>query len=147
MPNLFSKFNKYRNRIALISNNGLKISFYEILEISKKLKKNIYKNSLILILSDNSLGSILSYICCAKSDAVIMLIDTSIDKKEILRLIQLYRPNYIVKKTNLNNNLKLRKFFNIYDSNFYETNFRKQRLFKTSNYYYQPQDQWVSQNL
>ena len=39
MPNLFSKFNKYRNRIALISNNGLKISFYEILEISKKLKK------------------------------------------------------------------------------------------------------------
>ena len=98
MPNLFSKFNKYRNRIALISNNGLKISFYEILEISKKLKKNINKNSLILILSDNSLGSILRYICCAKSDAVIMLIDTSIDKKEILRLIQLYRPNYIVKK-------------------------------------------------
>ena len=30
----------------------------------------------------------------------------------------------------MNNNLKLRKFFNIYDWNFYETNFRKQRLFQ-----------------
>ena len=73
---LFKSFNKFKDNIALIDNKNTKISYKEIINQSNKIKKKIKKRSLILIISENSIGSLLSYIFCILDNHVAIIIDS-----------------------------------------------------------------------
>lgn len=98
---LFKSFNKFKENIALIDNKNTKISYKEILNQSNKIKKKIKKRSLILIISENSIGSLLSYIFCILDNHVAIIIDSKTKKKNIIKIFKKYNPNYIfVSKSN-----------------------------------------------
>ena len=77
MATLFGNFNKFKNRIALIDGKK-KISYKKLLDIFDQLSNVLKKKSLILILSNNSLGSIISYLFCLYSNHVVILVDKKI---------------------------------------------------------------------
>ena len=59
---LFNNFDKFKNSIALIDTNQNKIRYGDIKNKAKILKKKLKKKSLVIIIAENHMKSILSYI-------------------------------------------------------------------------------------
>ena len=92
---LFRAFNKYKNNIAIIDKEHSDLSYKQVLKESNKIKKKIKIKSLILIISENTLGSLLAYIFCIINNHVAIIIDSKTNKKNILKVFKNYEPNYI----------------------------------------------------
>ena len=55
---MFNNLQKYKNRIALVGEDKIKITYKKLIEESKNINDKIEKNSLILLVSDNTVPSI-----------------------------------------------------------------------------------------
>ena len=55
----------------------------------------IKTKSLVLIISENTIGSLLSYIFCIINNHVAIIVDSKTKKKDILKIFKNYKPNYI----------------------------------------------------
>ena len=92
---LFRSFNKFKNNIAIIDKEHSDLSYKQVLTKTNEIKKKIKKRSLILIISENSLGSLLAYIFCIKNNHVGIIINSKTTKNNILKIFKNYQPNYI----------------------------------------------------
>ena len=92
---LFKSFNKFKNNIAIIDKENSDLSYKQVLTKTNELKKKIKKRSLILIISENSLGSLLAYIYCIINNHVGIVISSKTTKNNILKIFKNYQPNYI----------------------------------------------------
>tara|TARA_B100000029_G_scaffold514881_1_gene619457 strand:+ start:6394 stop:7815 length:1422 start_codon:yes stop_codon:yes gene_type:complete len=92
---LFRSFNKFKNNIAIIDKEHSDLSYKEVLTKTNEIKKKIKKRSLILIVSENSLGSLLAYIFCIINNHVGIIINSKTTTNNILKTFKNYQPNYI----------------------------------------------------
>ncbi len=92
---LFKSFNKYNKKLAIVDENYTDLSYQQVLSETDKIKKTIKKKSLILIVSENSLGSLLAYIFCILNNHVGIIIDSKTNKQNILKIFKNYQPNYV----------------------------------------------------
>lgn len=92
---LFKSFNKFKNNTAIIDKEHSKLSYKEVLEKLNEIKKKVRKRSLILIISENTLGSLLSYIFCILNNHVGIIINSKTSLKNITKIFKNYQPNYI----------------------------------------------------
>ena len=103
----------FKKNNALIGDNGIFLKYSEIIDYSKKIKKKIKKNkTFILLISENTIGSILFYISSMINNHVIIFIDSKSKLKDIRSIEKTYRPAYIVAPDNWikKNNKKNIKF-------------------------------------
>ena len=93
--NLFSNFNKFGGKNAIISKNS-EISYLELDNFSKI--NNIFnKHSLVLLINDNSMESIMMYVLLMKSKNVsVMLIENNTNEKSISEILKSYHHDYII---------------------------------------------------
>ena len=111
---LFKFFNKYKNNVAIIDNKNLNLSYKEILIETNKIKNKVKNNSLILIISENSVGSLLAYIFCIIKNHVGIIVDSKTTQKNILKIFKNYQPNYIFlskEKKNMFKKICLEKYY------------------------------------
>ena len=92
---LFRTFNKYKNNIAIIDKEYSDLSYKQVLTETNKIKKKIKDKSLILIVSENSLGSLLAYIFCIINNHVAIIIDSKTTKQNIIKIFKNYQPNFV----------------------------------------------------
>ena len=97
---LFKSLNKFRNNVALISNSTGPIKYLDIENKSKEIKKVVSERSLAIIFSDNSVASIIYYISLIKNNSVVILLDVKTSYKESLKIINLYKPQFIIAPKN-----------------------------------------------
>ena len=92
---LFNKLDKFGKKKAIVSNNK-EISYFELENFFKK--NNIFnKNSLVLLLNDNSIESVMLYVLLMKSKNVcLMLIENSTYEKSISEIHKNYQHDYII---------------------------------------------------
>jgi acyl-CoA synthetase (AMP-forming)/AMP-acid ligase II len=126
MAKLFGNFYKFKNRVALI-NEIKKITYRELINIFNKLSKIFKQKSVLLILCDNSLGSIIGYLFCLYSNNVAILIDKRISNNDLQELINLYKPNFILSDV-LMTNKKFDFKTKIFESYLYFTKIKKYSL-------------------
>jgi long-chain acyl-CoA synthetase len=125
---LFKNFKLFKDCTALIDdNNKIKISYKDIRNNSKALSKKVKNKKLILIIAENTLGSILSYIYAVINNYIIIFVDSNLKKNEINKTINNYKPNFIVtneKKLSILNR-KYSKIFNTFKNvYFFKTNYK-----------------------
>ena len=92
---LFKSFNKYSKNIAIIDKEYSNLTYKKVLIETDKIREKIKKRSLILIVSENSLGSLLAYIFCIINNHVGIIVDLKTTKQNILKIFKEYQPNYI----------------------------------------------------
>ena len=92
---LFKYIQNYKNNIALISEETGAITYNQLTQCINKIKKKIPERSLIFLISENSIASIISYIFSIKNNCVAMLVDIKTNKDEISNLINSYKPSFI----------------------------------------------------
>lgn len=102
--NIFRHINKFENNILFFENDK-KIYYRDVLSFEKKFK-SFKKDKLILFASDYTSEFLMTYISLMRKDLKIMLVDSNLDKKNILRIILSYKPNYIFLNRKLKLNLK-----------------------------------------
>lgn len=97
---LFKSFANFGNKIALHDGGLVRLTYKEVLLEINKIKKQIKTKSLVLIISENTIGSLLSYIFCIINNHVAIIVDSKTKKKDILKIFKNYKPNYIFLASN-----------------------------------------------
>jgi len=92
---LFRTFKKFKNSIAIIDKEHSDLSYKQVLKKTDEIKKKIEKRSLILIISENSIGSLLAYIFCIINNHVGIIVNSKTAKNDIFKIFKNYQPNYI----------------------------------------------------
>ena len=92
---LFKSFAKHGNKIAISDGEVINLTYKKILIEFNKIKKKIKPKSLVLIVSDNTIGSLLAYIFCIINNHVAIIVDAKTAKINIHKIFKTYKPNYI----------------------------------------------------
>lgn len=80
--------------VAAIDDTQRELTYASICEFSLEYSKLIPVGSLVFLLCDNSVGALAHYIACVENKVVPLLLGASIDEELLLRLYEIYRPQY-----------------------------------------------------
>ena len=114
----YQDLKKFKRDIALVFGENENISYKNLLVESGKFASKVKNRSLIFILIDNDLESIVALIGSEISNSVIMLLPPNINHKALLKLVSLYSPDYIF--VNKQVKLKIDNFESLYTYFSYE---------------------------
>ena len=92
---LFEKLERHSSRIAVINGNDEALTFIDLIKMSKQIRSNIKKRSLIFLLGENSIESLAGYIAFVNSGCVIMLINSQIKDEDLYSLYNKYLPDFL----------------------------------------------------
>lgn len=93
---MFLELNKKeRQHIATIDDSGKSVTYGEICDFSQEFAKQVPQRSLIFILSENCIGSLLGYTAALSNRIVPLIISAATEKGLYNHLYDLYQPEYL----------------------------------------------------
>ena len=95
---------KYKDSIALITENGEKISYSQLSELCRLHIDNFKKRCLVFNLCNNELGSLVGYVAFLNARIVPLMLKAELDGELLNELIQTYKPDYINLPSEMVNN-------------------------------------------
>lgn len=124
MHKLLYNIEKFKNNIALIDKDNKKYSYKNVVNLSKNISSKIKNKSLILLISSNSIESIIGYISFVRSNNITIILDKSFNKDFATEIVKRYKPNYIFSPKN---------YFRINGKELKLSFFKEYNLIKTQN--------------
>ena len=88
-------FDQFKDNIAVITEEGDKITYSQLQEISSLLINYIPGRCLCFNLCSNELGSFLGYVAFIDNRIVPLLLDVHLDRDLLANLIETYKPDYL----------------------------------------------------
>lgn len=88
-------FERYRQRIAVITDSGEKYRYKDIYELQKTLSQRIDRKSLVYIVTTNDIGSVIGYLACLINHCVPILVSANTKKESVYTMLESYMPEYI----------------------------------------------------
>ena len=86
---------KPKNRIAVIDDSGLSVTYGEICDFAERFARAIPRRSFIFLLAENKIGSLLGYAGALSSGIVPLVISVKTETTLFASLRDLYSPAYI----------------------------------------------------
>ena len=86
---------KERQRIAAIDDSGRSITYGDICDFSQEIAKHLPTRSLIFLLAENKIGSLLGYISALNNHIVPLIISANTEEGLYNHLYELYQPEYL----------------------------------------------------
>lgn len=86
---------KERQRIAAIDDSGSSITYGEICDFAREFANHLPQRSLIFLLSENRIGSLLGYIAALSNRIVTLIISAATEEGLYNHLYELYQPEYL----------------------------------------------------
>lgn len=86
---------KERQRVAAIDDSGRSVTYGDICDFSKEFAKKLPRRSLIFLLAENRIGSLLGYTASLSNRIVPLVISAATDEGLYNHLYELYRPEYL----------------------------------------------------
>lgn len=87
--------NKDKKKIAAIDDSGQQITYGDICDFTIEFVKHLPSRSLIFILSENSIGSLLGYTASLSNNIVPLIISSKTESSLYANLLDRYKPEYI----------------------------------------------------
>lgn len=85
----------YLENIAVISESGMVYTYSEITQFVVNIRQKLQPRSLAFCLCNNEIGSLLAYLSCLENGVVPVMLDASKDLESIIKLLDVYKPNYV----------------------------------------------------
>jgi long-chain acyl-CoA synthetase len=92
---LFLNFKKNKNNIALIDLDGHEYLYKDLIEKNQYISSKLKKNSLVVLICNNSADSIIAYTTLLRFNFLVILLDSSFDKSYITSVIKKFKPQYV----------------------------------------------------
>lgn len=86
---------KERQRIAAIDDSGRSVTYGDICDFSQEFKKHLPERSLIFLLAENKIGSLLGYTATLSNRIVPLIISAKTEEGLYDHLYDLYQPEYL----------------------------------------------------
>ena len=86
---------KERQRIAAIDDSGRSVTYGEICDFSQEFAKYLPQRSLIFLLAENKIGSLLGYTAALSNRIVPLVISANTEEGLYNHLYDLYQPEYL----------------------------------------------------
>ena len=86
---------KPKDKVAAIDDSGRSITYGEICEFSDEFAKQLPSRSLIFILSENRIGSLLGYTASLSNKVVPLVISAKTEESLYTNLRDLYQPQFM----------------------------------------------------
>lgn len=86
---------KEQSRTAAIDDSGKVVTYGDICDFSQEFAKHLPERSLIFILSENCIGSLLGYISALSNRIVPLIISAATEEGLYSHLYETYRPEYL----------------------------------------------------
>ncbi len=86
---------KPKDKIAAIDDSGRSITYGEICDFAQEFTKHLPQRSLIFILSENCIGSLLGYTAALSNRIVPLIISATTEEGLYNHLYELYQPEYL----------------------------------------------------
>ena len=83
---------KYGSRLAIITDDGTRLTYGELAERVVAREKELQKSVLQFCLCRNSIESIIEYLACLEAGAPVVLLDATKDAETIENLRKIYKP-------------------------------------------------------
>ena len=87
--------NKPKNKVAAIDDSGRSVTYGQICDFSYEFANYLPQRSLIFILSENCIGSLLGYEAALSNRIVPLIISASTEDELYYHLYELYQPEYL----------------------------------------------------
>ncbi len=87
-------FDKYKNKVAVISDKGQVISYGELNNRIRKIKACICDRALVAIVCTNTVPCLVFYLSCIENGMVPLMIPESVLQEHLKKYIDEYRPHY-----------------------------------------------------
>ncbi len=86
---------KERQHIAAIDDSGRSVTYGDICDFSQEFAKHLSKRSLIFLLAENRIGSLLGYTAALSNRIVPLVISANTEEGLYNHLYELYQPEYL----------------------------------------------------
>jgi len=86
---------KNRSSIAVVDDSGKAITFGDLCDFAESFKSVIAERTLVFILAENTIDSLLGYIAMLSNRIVPLILSRNTDKALMERLMELYTPQYL----------------------------------------------------
>lgn len=86
---------KERQRIAAIDDSGRAVTYGDICDFSSEFAKHLPERSLMFLLSENRIGSLLGYTAALSNHIVPLIISAATEEGLYNHLFELYQPEYL----------------------------------------------------
>lgn len=86
---------KFKGRIAAVTDDQKQITYDEMLEFSEKISKIVEPRSVVFSICKNTIGSLAGYISFINNRIVPLLLSSNLDKELFTNLYETYHPVYI----------------------------------------------------
>lgn len=86
---------KERQRIAAIDDSGRAVTYGDICDFSSEFAKQLPERSLMFLLSENRIGSLLGYTAALSNHIVPLIISAATEEGLYNHLFELYQPEYL----------------------------------------------------
>lgn len=102
----YDNFQQFGEKIACIDSAGNSLDYQTLNTLSGSLGAQLKPRSLVVLLCENSIGSILGYVSFLRQGSVPILLDKNMEKDLRSALIERYRPNYLYVPADLSGQIK-----------------------------------------
>ncbi len=92
---LFQKEKSYGNRLLAEDDCGNKVSYEDLDSFAEELYGHTRGKTLIFILCENTIGSLMGYLGCLKTGVVPLMLEKQINQELLDRLIEEYHPAFL----------------------------------------------------
>ncbi len=121
---------KNRNKVAVIDDSGSSITYGDICDFSKDFAKHLPPRSLIFILSENKIGSLLGYTAALSNRTVPLIISAKTEEGLYTNFRDIYRPEYLWVPNELVAKLGYEVIFSAWDYSLVKTGYPKVPLYE-----------------
>ena len=94
--NFFKNLEKFNSNNCLSDENIKKFSYKDIIQKSEKINEDLDSEGLVIVLANNHVDFVTSYLSFFRKGVVQMLVNPKIDKKQLEEIIKNYNPKYIL---------------------------------------------------
>lgn len=84
-----------KDSIALIDNEGNKVSYGQLVELAKEVGSKVEARSMVFLLCKNTVGSMLGYLGFVENQAVPVTLNSKVDEGLLKNLLDVYTPAYV----------------------------------------------------
>lgn len=114
---------KDRSKVAVINDSGCSITYGDICDFSEEFAKHLPYRTLIFILSENKIGSLLGYTASLSNKVVPLILSAKTEESLYSNLRDMYKPEYMWVPNEMVAKLNYEPLFSAWDYTLVKTGF------------------------
>lgn len=121
---------KDKSKVAVIDDSGRSVTYEDICDFSKEFSKHLSHRTLIFILSENRIGSLLGYTASLSYKIVPLILSAKTEEGLYTNLRDMYKPEYMWIPIEMTEKLGYEVIFSAWDYSLVKTGYSSVPLYK-----------------